>query len=110
MPTRDYPSVKVAPPANCQYRSICYYVSLREPGPCLYYIASTMPAAVQWHYQLMCMMPWVTSFMLCSFPIRSWLTCFMGTIILWIIDACILLMGMLNQLQTEQMTLSLNDK
>ena len=38
------------------------------------------------------------------------LTCFMGTITLWILDACMLLMGMLNQLQTEQTALSLSDK
>ena len=45
-----------------------------------------------------------------QFPHMFGLTCFMGTITLWIIDACMLLMGMLNQLQTEQMALSLSDK
>ena len=45
-----------------------------------------------------------------QFPHMFKLTCFMGTITLWIIDACMLLMGMLNQLQTEQMALSLSDK
>ena len=45
-----------------------------------------------------------------QFPYTFGLTCFMGTITLWIIDACMLLMGMLNQLQTEQMALSLSDK
>ena len=38
------------------------------------------------------------------------LTCFEGTIMLWILDACILLMGMLNQLQTEQIALGLSGK
>ena len=42
-----------------------------------------------------------------QFPRTFGLTCFVGTITLWIIDACMLLMGMLNQLQTEQMALSL---
>ena len=45
-----------------------------------------------------------------QFPHMFGLTCFMGTITLWIIDACMLLMGMLNQLQTEQTALSLSDK
>ena len=45
-----------------------------------------------------------------QFPHTFRLTCFVGTITLWIIDACMLLMGMLNQLQTEQIALSLIDK
>ena len=45
-----------------------------------------------------------------QFPHTFGLTCFMGTITLWIFDAYMLLMGMLNQLQTEQMALGLRDK
>ena len=45
-----------------------------------------------------------------QFPHTFRLTCFVGTITLWILDACMLLMGMLNQLETEQMALGLSDK
>ena len=44
-----------------------------------------------------------------QFPYTFGLTCFMGTITLWITDACMLLIGILNQLQTEQIALSLSD-
>ena len=43
------------------------------------------------------------------FPHTFGLTCFVGTIPLWILDAYMLLMGMLNQLQTEKMALGLSD-
>ena len=39
-----------------------------------------------------------------QFPHTFGLTCLEGTITLWIFDACMLLKGMLNQLQTEQRT------
>ena len=45
-----------------------------------------------------------------QFPRTFGLTCFVGTITLWILDACMLLMGILNQLQTEQTALGSSEK
>ena len=45
-----------------------------------------------------------------QFPHTFGLTCFVGTITLWILDAHMLLMGVLNQLQIEQTALGLSDK
>ena len=62
---------------NGQYMGVCQYVLLREPGLYFYYTANATPVAVQRHHQLMCIMPWVTSIMLCSFPMHS------GLLVLW---------------------------
>ena len=79
-------------------------------GPYLYYTASTMPIAVQQHHLAYVHDALGYIHYAMQFPHTFGLTCFVGTITLWIIDACMLLMGKLNQLQTEQTALSLSDK
>ena len=69
------------PDCNGQYRGVFQYKSLQEPGLYLYYTASAMPVAEQQHHQFICMMPWVTSIMLCSFLINPGLLASWGLLL-----------------------------